>query len=174
MGAIKETTNITINHDTGEVIEESNVRNLAVEFEPKYIKMYVEDIARISGLGGTAGNIILAIARRMGSRNEVALVRGIKKTIALECGVKLKTVDNTILSLKEKKLLIALPERSCYILDPHLFSRESWKENKALRLQVTYLPDYNRKVIQASIPNDVQPELPFDKTEALPRQGWED
>lgn len=175
MGATKTETKITIDNLTGEIITEENVKVMNMEFEPRYIKMYVDDIVRLNGISPTCTNIIFAIARRMGSKNEVALIKGIKETIALECGVSLKRVDNMILELKKNHLLIAIPnKRSCYILDPHLFSRESWKENKALRLQVTYLPDYNRKVIQAGFSSDIQPELPFEKADALARKGWED
>ena len=134
---IRESIENTIDNNTGEVIEQKTTKESYVEREPDYVKLYLQDIAKLNGLSNADSSFMNSILKRMDYDNEILLVSHTKKKISAEINVKIKTIDKAISVLVKKKILFRI-DRGVYRFNPYLFGRGKWKDIKAIRLEVTY------------------------------------
>lgn len=139
----KEYEFTTINHQTGEVVVDKVMKSYKVDSEPSFVKMYVDDVAKLNKLGKTASSLLFSMVKRVGYDSVIALSVHVKREIAIEMGIKsVQTVDNTIGELIHNEVL----KRVCqgtYMLNPHYFAKGSWKDVKELRggyiqMKITY------------------------------------
>lgn len=161
----------TVIDENGEIKLETETKGFPVEREPDYVKLYLHDLVRLNGLPKSSENLMLALAQMMTKGNIVALYMPIKKRLAVMLNTSVSNIDKGIKMLVKAKMLIR-QDRGLYIIDPYLVGRGKWDDVKKLRISLEYSPEYGRRVVEAGLPR--QPELPFDQTDALPGQGWED
>jgi hypothetical protein len=123
--------------ESGEVKNQITTDQFSVEAEPPFVKLYLDDIARLNSLSKSMNATLKAIVKYMNFRNEIILVAHNKRQIAEELGIGFETVEKAIKALKAKGLIMSA-ERSCYVVDPLLFGKGRWKEIKNLRLTIEY------------------------------------
>lgn len=129
---------------TSEVID---VRPLPEE--PAYIKLYVEDIGRITGLRPVHSEVLLYVAASVGYDGFVVLNARRIAAIALTIGCTSGTVKNALTELCSVNV-IRRAGRGEYELDPRLFARGAWKDirerRKAFVAAIRYLPSGQRTI----------------------------
>lgn len=137
-------TETQVDRATGEVVRDlSTVVDLRpLPKEPPYIKLYIEDLARLMGLGNS--EILLYIGASVGYDGIVSLSTTRRARIALTCGVSEKTVRNSITEYLRAGVLRRVG-RAEYELDPHLFGKGEWadiRDRRArFRVELDYGPD---------------------------------
>lgn len=122
--------------------------------EPKYVKVYFEDILCLMNISKKYFGVMYAMLRRVsyaGDENPlcVTINKGTKKAICQEVGWKNPvSIDNAIQVLM-KGGIIRRVERGIYQFNPYLFGRGNWSDVAKLRLSVNY--DKNGRTFEAKI-----------------------
>ena len=144
--------------ETGEeIIKNINISSFAVDREPEYIKLYIQDIGRLKKINGKANDILLAFISKMGYNNIIPTYKPIKMLIARDLNVSIHTVNSAIKKFRASGLFIPYV-RGMYIADPELFARGNWKNIKNLRLVIDYKKDGTKK-IKSNLSEEIQLKL---------------
>lgn len=140
---VREVTDIR--NEDGEVISHSRTETSQFESEPPYVKVYLQDIARLNGLNPSEQKLVNELVFNMGYNNIVPSYKPVKEMIASKIGVSYNTVNEAIKSLYKKGVLIR-KARGMYIMDPALFGRGSWKDIKNIRMTIDYHEDGTKTI----------------------------
>jgi hypothetical protein len=143
--------------DDGEVVKSLKTTTYAVEAEPAYIKLYIQDIGVLNNITGKSNEVLLEFIRHMGYNNVIPAYKPIKQMIAKKLNISLHTVDKAVKMLKKNGLFIPFA-RGMYIADPNLFAKGKWSDIKNLRLVINYEPDGTKK-LKSNLPEEVQTRL---------------
>lgn len=135
---------------TGERVSETKVMKLPSE--PSFVKMYIEDISLLNGLGKNGNDVLREIVSYIDYSGEIVLTPARKKEIAEKHGITDRTVRNQI-ALLVKKGIIKNKTYLTYVANPSLFAKGDWKHISKLRdeyqLVITY-KNGKRKVKSSS------------------------
>lgn len=130
--------------DTGEVSVSTRTQVFKAVAEPSFVKMYIDDISKLSNIGSTATKLLFAMVKRVGYDSVITLAPYIKKEMCKEMGIKsAQTVENALGELKKNKLITNIG-RGTFMLNPEFFARGQWNEIEKLRdafkieLKITY------------------------------------
>ena len=146
----KEYESTTVDRQSGEIIIDKTVKSYKVNAEPSFVKMYVDDVAKLNRLGKTASSLLFSMVKRVGYDSVIALSLHVKREMALEMGIKsVQTIDNTIGELISNEVMTRMCQGT-YMLNPNYFAKGSWKDVRELRngyieMKITYNED-GRKV----------------------------
>lgn len=144
---VKEVSKVeTVN---GEILKDSRLEETQFESEPPYVKLYLQDIARLRDLTNSQQKILNELIYDMGYNNIVPNYKPVKEMIAKKLGMAYNTLDQGIKMLHKKGILIR-KARGLYLVDPNLFGRGSWKDIKRIRLTIDYNED-GTKVLKSNI-----------------------
>lgn len=134
---IRESTNTTIDTETGEVKNVSNTKETVVDREPDYIKLYIDNIIKLNDLPKATNGILNNLLKNMNYENEIVIVSHVKKRIAEDMGIKANTIDHNLRKLVNKGVLTRVG-RGVYKANPFLFGRGKWQDIRELRMSITY------------------------------------
>lgn len=124
-----------LNDETGELV--TTHRDAVLPSEPDYVKLYLADIAMLNGLPGAANPILHELLKIMDYKNRIILNASIKREIAHDLGISVKTIDNALGLLLKQNVLIR-KDIGLFLGNPHLFGKGEWKNIRELRLTVHY------------------------------------
>ena len=141
----------------GEVVKSLKTTTYAVEAEPAYIKLYIQDIGVLNNITGKSNEVLLEFIRHMGYNNVIPAYKPIKQMIAKKLNISLHTVDKAVKMLKKNGLFIPFA-RGMYIADPNLFAKGKWSDIKNLRLVINYESDGTKK-LKSNLPEEFQTRL---------------
>ena len=153
----KETLERTIDHETGEILNEVKNQSYMVDREPDYIKMYIHDVTRLKDLPNGMAPILLELLKQMGYNNVIPAYKPIKQMVCDRLGIKLDYLNKAIGEFYKKGLLIRT-HRGIYLADPELFARGKWEDIKNLRLVINYNKNGTKK-LKSNLPEEVQLRL---------------
>lgn len=154
-------TNTIIDHETGEIKTVEHNQKSYVEREPDYVKLYLQDIARLKDLSPSASSLMTLIIKSMGYNNLFFAFKPLKDMFCEELKMPINTLNKQIERLKVSGILLPLPnKRGCYLVDPNLFARGSWNNIKQLRLVIDYNID-GTKTLSSNAPNQLK-QLSFN------------
>jgi Firmicute plasmid replication protein (RepL) len=138
-------TKTIIDHQTGEILQTEHQQKGFVEKEPDYVKLYLQDVARLKDLSPSASSLMTLIIRSMGYNNLFFAFKPLKEMFCEELNMPMNTLNKQIERLKNSGILLPIPnKRGCYLVDPNLFARGSWNDIKQLRLVIDYNIDGSR------------------------------
>jgi hypothetical protein len=146
-----------VDRDTGEIGREVKTDTFLIDREPDFVKLYVQDIAKLNDVVGQENNVLLEFIRYMGYNNIIPAYKPIKQMIARKLNVSLHTVEKSIKKFKKKGLFISV-SRGIYMADPELFGKGKWSDIKNLRLVIEYKPDGTKK-LSSNLPEQMQLKL---------------
>lgn len=141
----RQETKTVIDHETGEIIKTDDLKSYAVESEPNYVKMYIEDIGKLKDVPPASNDVLGVLVRNMSYGNMVVMIKPIKDKIKEETGLSLNTINKSIQNLYKAGILIR-QSRSVYIVDPTLFAKGKWEDIKKLRLVIEYNNDGTKSI----------------------------
>lgn len=147
---IQQNTTRNIDHESGEITQTTIEKVAHFPSEPPYVKLYLDDVAKLHGLPKAGGDLLHCLLRKMDYDGIITLVSSSKKRIADEIGVKLQTIDNNIQAMLKADILQRYG-RGEFMFNPHLFAKGEWKNiykqrNKYVELTVTYTKNGERLV----------------------------
>ena len=133
----EEENKYIVNND-GEIVEQLNTytTKLSVsETEPRYVKLYLDDIAKLEGITGSQNSVLLGILKlTQFSTNEVIL--------------------NTISNFVKREILFKIAT-GVYKLNPYLFGSGTWQQIKGLRMTIEYTEQGKTMHVEEITENEV-------------------
>lgn len=138
-----------VDNETGEIRyeEKSNIVRLAQE--PPFIKLYLEDIARILDLPQGPQAVLLALVRKLDWEGMISLTPSSRERISNALKIKVVTFNNYLTTLVEREVLRRVG-RGEYEMSPHLMAKGDWqiiqKRRASFKLTVVYNPDGTKKI----------------------------
>jgi hypothetical protein len=133
-------TNRIVNQETGEVVQTVTNSIARASQEPKFIKVYLEDINRIYSLPRGCSPALYEILKEMNWKGIISLTKYTKDQCAAAAGLTPASFNNCISDLIKKDILKRLGQ-SVYMANPHLFGQGNWievMEKREAYLQISY------------------------------------
>lgn len=140
---------VLANYDTGEIhkVDKTNIYNLPSE--PPFIKIYLEDIARILDLPHGPQTVLIALIRKLDYEGMISITPSARERIAKSLNIKVVTLNNYLTTLVDSEVLRRVG-RGEYEVNPNLMSKGDWVETQKRRsnfkLTITYQPDGTRTI----------------------------
>ena len=125
-------TRTSINHETGEVFEEQEIKKTHIPNEDSYIKIYLRDVNYLHNLPGGLENITYELLRLVNYNNEIIVNSAVKRQIAEKIDKKFNTVNQYITKLVHYDILIR-KDTGIYILNPLFYGKGKWQDILKLR-----------------------------------------
>jgi hypothetical protein len=125
--------------DTGEILAK----------EPTFVKSYVEQISKVTGLTGAQHKVLWFLLTKMQFDNSVSLKHKVKAEFIKNGEVSLSSFSNCISALA-KTGLIEIEGPSQYLINPEYFSKCDWGKTKGMIAQWTFTDngtEFKRKII---------------------------
>lgn len=149
----KETIHERIDRSSGEQTITTHIQTFKSASEPSFVKMYIDDIAKLNDLGRTSQRLLFALVKRIGYDSWIHVNKKTNREIAIEIGIKsVQTIYNELRKLVNADVLRKEDgSRGSYMLNPEYFAKGEWKNIRQLRkdykliLKITYDKD-GRKV----------------------------
>lgn len=144
----------------GEITKTAEIINIKpLPAEPPYVKMYIDDIGRMSGLQTSHVEILTYVAAIVDYEGIVTLNARRKACIAATVKGSVKTVENAITEYIKAGLLVRIG-RAEYELNPNLFARGEWRtireRREAFTVKVTYSKERGREMKMQRMSQDEQ------------------
>lgn len=140
----KEHHTRTINEE-GEIKFEKNEKDVVVEREPDYIKLYIDGILLLTDLPKGMNDALQHLLRGMSYQNIIVLNSGIKRMIAADLGITTGRLNNIISQLSKKEIMKRI-ETGVYRLNPKIFGRGKWQDIKKIRMEVEFSPETETEI----------------------------
>lgn len=150
-----------LDSETGEILHSERTITSILPKEPPYVKIYLEDIARLTGLPPTASKVLNVLIRNMSYNNMIPMLKPFKEVICSAIDIKMNTLEKVIGQLEEAGIIHRFA-RGLYFLDPNLFAKGTWENIQKLRLVIEY--DQNgKRVLSSNAPEQMkQLAIKFD------------
>ena len=143
MPKLKQSTETTIINEDGELLSKIKNRTLSWGAEPRYVKLYLQDMLYFSDMPSKHAKILYSLLKRAsyaGDKNgmQVTLSSGLKRIIIQELHMKnIGSIDNALTDLTKGKILYRV-ETGVYNFNPWLFGKGDWQDISKLRMEVDY------------------------------------
>lgn len=142
----------------GEVIDQLNTYTTKIsttETEPRYVKLYLDDISKIQGLTNNQNSILLGILQLTSfNTNEVILNKYNREKIAQNINTTDQVIRNAISNLVKREILFKIAT-GVYKLNPFLFGSGSWQNIKGLRMTIEYTNDGKKIKLEELDENEI-------------------
>jgi len=125
----RETVSRTINHDTGEVVDTALSQSFYADREPNYVKLYVDDILKLSNLPRSSNSLIYELLKRVAYNNEVIIIKAIRQEICRNLSIGDSTFRKGIDEFISKGILYK-KEKQIFVFNPFLFGKGAWQDIK--------------------------------------------
>lgn len=133
--------NKEINFSTGEVILEEENNVIKMPKEPPYVKMYIDDLAKILELTSGCRTLLYFLVKKMDYEGIITLTKSSKNRIAEHMNIKESAIRNQLTLLCNKGILNRIGTGE-YEANPNLFARGDWidiyKRRSNFKLIITY------------------------------------
>ena len=127
-----------VDNRTGEITNEVETQIKALEREPNYVKLYLDQIVKLSEITGWTSNVLYELLGDSKYANEGQIIvvnAGYKEMVAEKLGIKPQSVTNAINALKKKEIIYKV-KNGVFQLNPRIFGKGEWKDVKRLRYEV--------------------------------------
>lgn len=128
---------------TGELVSKRANKTMSWGEEPRYIKLYLEDIMYLSDMPKQYAGLTMAMLKRVSYAGDedgmcVALIPRIKKAICKELGwANEGSLNNALKKLVDGNILFRV-DRGLYRFNPYIFGKGDWQDIGRLRLEISY------------------------------------
>lgn len=146
----------------GHTITKTSEKTKYVSREPDYIKLYLDNILYLKDLPKGMNTVLYGLLKRMGYDNQLVLNAALKRQIAEEIGMTVKSIDNSIAKFVKGEILLR-KDRGLYTVNPHLFGRGEWRNISEIRMEIIFNKD--GKTVMTEIEREV-PEVEAVKINA--------
>ena len=130
-----------INFSTGEVKTEEITNVVKIPKEPPYVKMYIDDLAKILELTSGCRSLLYFLIKKMDYEGIITLTKSSRDRLAEQIGVKETAIRNQITQLCQKGILKRIGTGE-FEANPNLFARGDWsdihKRRKNFKLTIRY------------------------------------
>lgn len=139
----------TVDLSTGEIKSTQKDTTYFVDREPNFVKLYLDDVAKIACLNNRETNAFYQFVSQMSYNNLVPLTGPIRDIVMQSLNItEERTFERLIKSLKDKGILVPLTKigkdgqtkvhRGFYLINPELVAKGQWVDIQRLRLAIDY------------------------------------
>ncbi len=148
-----------IDNTTGEVINKLTQKTYTASNEPNYIKLYLDDLAKLKNLPPSANNILYLLMQNMDYKNRIYITKSIKDNICKSLNISDSSLNKAIKIYIDKGLFTKLDAQT-YFTNPDIFGRGAWSDIKEIRMLVSYskqgklvlnYEEYNKKIVSPTL-----------------------
>lgn len=150
---IVKTSINTITDSDGMVLSNDTVKDIIVDREPAYVKIYIDSLCVFNGISIALSPILLAFSRHMTyANNDTPRFRHIVRTDAMtrqdvseKCNISDSRVKQAIKELIETEVFIPIKKtdgkirKGVYYVNPWLIARGDWTDIKKLRAEFEFV-----------------------------------
>ncbi len=129
---------------TGEIVSEDTYTKSLIRDEPKFVKVYMEDLLYLKKMPSGLGGILWELIQIMDYDNVVHLTAMRRNEIMENIGCSIHNVNKAI-SLFVKNGLMARKGTGSYIMNPYIFGKGKWDKIKKIRAEIEWSEE-GRKV----------------------------
>lgn len=130
---MKEDKLMIVGSETGEVRGEYKPRKKKSVNPDKYVQIFIANLCMYNNIKFNLHPVILEILKLMDQNNEIVLDARRKNIISERTGYKTGSIEVMINQLRRDKVLIHLPEKGNYMVNPNYFGRGNWSKIISLR-----------------------------------------
>lgn len=149
---VRESSSVVISPD-GEVLSQNNARDIMIDKEPPYIKVYIDSLCIFNGISIALSPILLAFSRHMTfANNDSPNFRHIVRTdamtrqdVAQRCNISDSRVKQAIKELVTAEAFIPIKKvdgkirRGVYYVNPWMIAKGEWADIKKLRGEFEFI-----------------------------------
>ena len=138
---------VTVDGNTGEVVDQHFVMSINYGTEPSYSKIYHDQIFLLESLSHTDLIVLKYFLDGSGAikdKPEIIVNSYVRNTLANAAGCTPHNIDYCFRKLISRGI-IARVGRGAYIANPYLFGRWNWKSVTALRQKYDRIRSQNEK-----------------------------
>lgn len=136
MPTVKTSTLDRVVTDKGEIIYNHEKSTLSWGAEPRYIKLYLDDILYLSDIPSRFSAVLFELLKYATYANEgmeIFINASMKKRIMKNLGYQsLSPINNALSQLARGKVLLH-PDTGYYVLNPIFFGKGDWQDISKLR-----------------------------------------
>jgi predicted HTH transcriptional regulator len=142
-----------IDFTTGEIKTEEFTNVVKIPKEPPYVKMYIDDLAKILELTSGCRSLLYFLIKKMDYEGIITLTKSSRDRLAEQVGVKETAIRNQITQLCQKGILRRIGTGE-FEANPNLFARGDWsdihKRRKSFKFTITY--ENEARILNGSMP----------------------
>jgi hypothetical protein len=137
-----------VDFESGEVKTEVEISQVRFPQEPPFVKMYVNDLCSVLGVGNADQSLLRHLLARLDYDGFVVITTRVRESIAGALNINQKTLRNRLNSLVNANLIKPV-SRNDYRVNPDFFARGDWKkiceQKLSYSMNITY--DSNGRTI---------------------------
>ena len=143
MPKLKQSIETSVMNEKGEIVSKRANQTLSWGEEPKYIKLYLQDILYFSDMPKHHEKILYELLKRTTYASEkegmqIILNASVKKRIAENLGIQnIRSINNALSDLVRGKILYRI-DTGLYGLNSYFFGKGDWQDISRLRLEINY------------------------------------
>lgn len=135
--------------ENGEILNEERSRVISLPVEPPYVKIYIDDLAKIYDVSPGPQLVLHSLISKMDYEGFISLTPASRQRLADSLQITVPTFNNYLSALCKTNIMRSVG-RGEYEVNPHLFARGHWKDiskrRESFQLSITYKPDGTRIV----------------------------
>ncbi len=106
----------TVDHGTGEIKHTQTVSTYAIDQEPAFVKMYIEDIVRLNNLNNIAKSLLTSLTKRIDYENIIRITPRDKREMAREAGTEhIQTISNSLSALSKAGVISRIDDNEIFV-----------------------------------------------------------
>lgn len=143
MPKIKQSIETSVINEYGEIVSKRANKTLSWGDEPRYVKLYLQDILYLADMPKKHSKILYELLKRAAYAGEedgmqVCLSAGLKRIMMKTLNYKsTQPIDNALYDLTKGKVLYRI-ETGVYQFNPWLFGKGDWQDISRLRVEINY------------------------------------
>lgn len=144
---IREIKKKTIN-ESGEITTTEKEQIIQYPKTADFVMSFTKDIGYLQHLSKGEIITLFMLLKIVNNNNEIILNSAIKRRIANELNMKIRTVTQNISALNKKRV-ISREDNGIYRINPWLFGKGNWNNIKKLRMNFEW--DFNKQTKKITI-----------------------
>lgn len=149
MPKINQSIETEVINEDGEIVSKRANRTLSWGDEPRFVKLYLDDIIYMSDMPARYSAVLHELLKHVSYAGDkdglcIVLIPRIKRNICDALSwKKTASLDNALTVLTKKHILYRI-DKGMYRLNPYLFGKGDWQDISRLRLTIDYDDIYGR------------------------------
>jgi Firmicute plasmid replication protein (RepL) len=143
----------------GQITKREQLHLMRLPQEPPYVKMYLQDIAKLYELPQNCSPLLYALVKLMDYDGMITVTKPKRKKIADELGISEKSIKNRLVHLQQQGILKRI-DYCEYEMNPELFAKGDWhsirRRRESFELKVTYTSEGERIVKGKLVSSDLE------------------
>lgn len=135
---LSQKTELTVIDQDGQILrhEVERVFKVKKETEPAYVKLYLENITKVTDLKRGSIDVLIKLIELVEyNTNKVVLTPTHRKIIAKSLNIETGSLSNSLTDLKKSGILQDV-DKGIFLLNPNILAKGEWSKIKHIRTSI--------------------------------------